>query len=363
MIEIRNLVKIYRVNPIVNDLSVTINDGDIISIIGPSGCGKSTFIKCINMLERPTSGQIFIDGEEITAAGYDLLKVSRKVGMVFQSFNLFENMTVIENVMNPQVDILKASRQQAYDKAVKLLKRVNLFQKAFSYPDQLSGGQKQRVAIARTLAMDPEIILFDEPVSALDPAMVGEVKAVIKDLTHTGKTMLIVTHDMDFARSIGNRLFYMDEGTIYEEGDPETVFSFPKKEKTRRFVNGLKVLEFKIDDSDYDFYGAYASIDEYCRRNHIDYRKSFHIHSAFEELCQGILLEKLNDYRVCFSVIYSQKDDSVEINVLYGDEPCNILEENQSSLPLKIIKGISSSLRYEKTDEKGYANRILMEIR
>ena len=363
MIEIKNLVKIYRVNPIVNDLSVNINDGDIISIIGPSGCGKSTFIKCINMLERPTSGQIFIDGEEITAPGYDLLKVSRKVGMVFQSFNLFENMTVIENVMNPQIDILKVSRQEAYDKAVVLLKRVNLFQKAFSYPNQLSGGQKQRVAIARTLAMDPEIILFDEPVSALDPAMVGEVKAVIRDLTHTGKTMIIVTHDMDFARTIGNRLFYMDEGIIYEEGDPETVFSSPKKEKTRRFVNGLKVLDLKIDSSDYDFYGAYASIDEYCRKNQIDYKKSYRIQSLFEELCQGILLKKLDDYRVHFSVVYSQKDDSAEISVLYGDKADDILDEGHGSLPFKIISGMSSSLEYQEVDEEGFVNKILIEIK
>ena len=362
MIEIKNLVKIYRVNPIVNDLSVTINDGDIISVIGPSGCGKSTFIKCINMLERPTSGQIFIDGEEITAVGYDLLKVSRKVGMVFQNFNLSEHMTVIENVMVPQIEILKTGKQEAYDKAVALLKRVNLFQKAFSYPNQLSGGQKQRVAIARTLAMDPEIILFDEPVSALDPAMVGEVKAVIKDLTNTGKTMIIVTHDMDFARTIGNRLFYMDEGVIYEEGDPETIFSNPKKEKTRRFVNGLKVLEFRIDSSDYDFYGAYASIDEYCRKNQIDYKKSYHIHSVFEELCQGILLKKLDDYKVHFTIVYSNKDERVEITVLYGDEPFNIIDKKTDDLPLKIVRGISSSLKYEQTDENGYANKIFVEI-
>ena len=362
MIEIKDLVKIYRVNPIVNHLSVTINDGDIISVIGPSGCGKSTFIKCINMLERPTSGQIFIDGEEITAPGYDLLKISRKVGMVFQSFNLFEHMTVIENVMTPQIDILKRDKQQAYDKAAALLKRVNLFQKAFSYPDQLSGGQKQRVAIARTLAMDPEIILFDEPVSALDPTMVGEVKAVIRDLTHTGKTMIVVTHDMDFARTIGNRLFYMDEGTIYEEGDPEEVFANPKKEKTRQFVNGLKVLEFKISDQNYDFYGAYASIDEYCRKNQIDYKKTHHIQSVFEELCQGILLNKLEDYKVHFTIVYSQKEDKVEIKTLYGDKPCNVLEDSQYDLSLKIIRGFTSSINYEETTEEGFANKLSIEI-
>ena len=362
MIEIKNLVKIYHVNPIVNNLSVTINDGDIISIIGPSGCGKSTFIKCINMLERPTSGQIFLDGEEITAPGYDLLKVSRKIGMVFQSFNLFEHMTVIENVMTPQIEILKTNKQDAYDKAVELLKRVNLFQKAFSYPDELSGGQKQRVAIARTLAMDPDVILFDEPISALDPAMVSEVKAVIKDLTHTGKTMIIVTHDMEFARTIANRLFFIDEGIIYEQGDPQEIFTNPKKEKTKNFINGLKVLDFNIDTKDYDFYGAYASINEYCRKNQIDYKKTNHIHSIFEEICQGILLKKLDNYKVNFSIVYSQKEDTININVLYGDKPYNILNENEKDLSLKIIKGISSSLKYEIDDTKEYANKLLIEI-
>ena len=359
MIEIRNLTKIYRVNPIVNNLSVTINDGEIISVIGPSGCGKSTFIKCINMLERPTSGQIFLDGEEITAPGYDLTKVSRKIGMVFQSFNLFDHMTAIENIMIPQMEILKKSKQEAYDKAAELLKRVNLFQKAFSYPDQLSGGQKQRVAIARTLAMDPEIILFDEPISALDPTMVGEVKAVIRDLTHTGKTMIIVTHDMDFARTIGTRLFFMCDGGIYEEGIPEEVFTNPQKEKTRLFVNNLKVLEFEIDNKNYDFYGAYADIDEYCRKNQISYSKTSHIQSIFEEICQGILSDKLNYYNVDFKVVYSPKDDKAEISVLYGDKACNVLDED--SISLRIIKGMSSELAYEELDGD-YKNKLSLIV-
>ena len=360
MIEIKNLTKIYRVNPIVNNLSVTINDGEIISVIGPSGCGKSTLIKCINMLERPTSGQIFLDGEEITAPGYDLSKVSRKVGMVFQSFNLFDHMTAIENIMVPQIDILKRSKQEAYDKAVELLKRVNLFQKAFSYPDQLSGGQKQRIAIARTLAMDPEIILFDEPISALDPTMVGEVKAVIRDLTHTGKTMIVVTHDMDFARTIGNRLFFMCEGTIYEDGDPEAIFTNPKREKTRQFVNNLKVLEFDIDNKNYDFYGAYAGINEYCRKNQIPYAKANRIQSIFEEVCQGILLDRLDDYLVHFQVVYSQKEDDAQISVLYGDKPLNILEE-KDDLPLTIVKGMSSKIEYEQIDEK-LVNKLKIQV-
>ncbi len=360
MIEVKNLTKIYRVNPIVNDLSVTINDGEIISIIGPSGCGKSTFIKCLNMLEKPTKGQIFIDGEEITAPGYDLCKVSRKVGMVFQQFNLFNHMTAIENIMIPQVDILKLSRQEAYEKSMELLKKVHLSQKAFSYPDQLSGGQQQRIAIARTLAMDPEIILFDEPISALDPTMVDEVKAVIRDLTHSGKTMLIVTHDMEFARTIANRLFYMDEGGIYEQGDPEEIFTNPQKEKTRQFVNKLKVLQFEIDDRNYDFYGAYSTIRSYCLKNQIPFTKINHIESIFEEICQVILMEKLEDYKVNFRIIYSQKDGNVEIKILYGTKPINILDDNDS-LSLKIVRGFSSDLDYEQLNE-AYVNKLYIKV-
>ena len=359
MIEIKNLTKTYHVNPVINDLSVTINDGEIISIIGPSGCGKSTLIKSINMLSKPTSGQVFLDGEEITAPNYDLTKVGKKIGMVFQSFNLFDHMTAIENIMVPQIEILKVSKQEAYDKAIELLKRVNLSQKAFSYPDELSGGQKQRIAIARTLAMDPEIILFDEPTSALDPTMVGEVKAVIRDLTHSGKTMMIVTHDMEFAKSISNRVFFMSEGSIYEEGSPQEIFDNPKREKTKWFVNNLKVLELNIEEKDYDFYGAYTRISEYSRKNQIPYSTANRIQSIFEELCQSILLEKLDDYNVNFKSVYNEKEAKVEITVLYGKEVCDIL--NEDNIPLKIIKGISSSIEYEVIDGD-YKNKITIVI-
>ena len=217
MIEIKNLKKEYpNVTPL-KDVSVKINDGDVISIIGPSGTGKSTLIRCINLLETPTSGQIILDGEDITAKGTDVRRIRQKMGMVFQSLNLFGHLTVIENLMLAPMDLQGKSKQKAYDKAVELLKRVGLANKALSYPDELSGGQKQRVAIARTLAMDPEVVLLDEPTSALDPTMVFEVQAVIRDLSKSGKTMIIVTHEMNFAKAISNRVFYMDEGGIYEE--------------------------------------------------------------------------------------------------------------------------------------------------
>ena len=229
MIELVHLEKKYGNATPLADVNAVINDGDVISIIGPSGTGKSTLIRCIDMLERPTGGKIILDGEDICAPGYDVTKARRKMGMVFQSFNLFGHLNVIENIMQAQMDILSRSKNEAYETGMELLRRVGLANKETNYPDELSGGQKQRVAIARTLAMDPEVILFDEPTSALDPTMVGEVQSVIRDLTSTGKTMLIVTHEINFARAICSRVFYMDQGGIYEEGAPSRYSTTPKE--------------------------------------------------------------------------------------------------------------------------------------
>ena len=269
MIEIKNLKKEYDIVTPLKDVSVTINDGDVIAIIGPSGTGKSTLIRSINLLETPTSGQIFLDGEEITAKGYDIRKARQKMGMVFQSFNLFGHLTVIENLMIPPMDILGKDKQEAYDTGMELLRRVGLAEKTLSYPDELSGGQKQRVAIARTLAMDPEVILLDEPTSALDPTMVSEVQAVIRELAKSGKTMMIVTHEMNFARAIANRVFYMDEGGIYEDGTPDRIFDEPQGDKTRQFIMRLKVFEAVIDSRDYDFLGFGTELDKYMFQNDV----------------------------------------------------------------------------------------------
>ena len=218
MIRLEHVKKAFPgVVPLV-DVCAEIRDGDVISVIGPSGTGKSTLLRCINMLEIPTSGQIWLDDTEITAPGCDLSKVRQKMGMVFQSFHLFSHLSVVENLMLAPIDLLGLSRQAAYDRGLELLKMIGLGDKARNYPEELSGGQKQRVAIARTLAMEPEIILFDEPTSALDPTMVGEVQAVIRELSRSGKTMMIVTHEMEFARSICNRVFYMMRAEFMRKG-------------------------------------------------------------------------------------------------------------------------------------------------
>ena len=243
MIKIEHLRKEYAGITPLKDINTVINDGDVISVIGPSGTGKSTLLRCINQLEKPTSGKIWVDDVEITDPKCDINKVRQKMGMVFQSFNLYGHKTVIENIMLAPMDLLGKSRQDAYDEGMRLLRTVGLAEKALNYPDELSGGQKQRIAIARTLSMDPDVILLDEPTSALDPTMVGEVETVIQDLSKTGKTMIIVTHELAFARAICNRAFFMDEGEIYEEGPPEQVFDNPQRKKTRRFVRRSKSLK------------------------------------------------------------------------------------------------------------------------
>ena len=240
MINIENLSKNFGNLKVLKNISTTINKGEIISIIGPSGSGKSTFLRCINKLEEPTEGHIYIDGMDLMDKKTDINKIRERVGMVFQHFNLFPNMTVLENLTLSPIMVKKESKEEAEKYASYLLEKVGLSDKASSYPTQLSGGQKQRIAIARALAMKPEVILFDEPTSALDPEMIKEVLDVMRDLAKEGMTMLIVTHEMGFARNVGNRILFMDNGEIIEDCSPKDFFENPTNERIKDFLN--KVL-------------------------------------------------------------------------------------------------------------------------
>jgi len=239
-IHVKDLKKQFGNNKVLNGISVDIYEGEVVCIIGPSGSGKSTFLRCLNRLEGATSGEIVVDDFHINDKKININKVRENIGMVFQHFNLFANMNVIDNLMLAPVDLKKATKEEAKETAERLLDTVGLSDKAESYPSQLSGGQKQRVAIARALAMSPDIMLFDEPTSALDPEMVGEVLAVMKDLAKKGMTMVVVTHEMGFAREVADRVLFMDEGVILEEGAPQEIFSNPKHPRTIDFLN--KVL-------------------------------------------------------------------------------------------------------------------------
>ena len=362
MIELIHLEKKYENATPLADVNAVIHDGDVISVIGPSGTGKSTLLRCINMLERPTGGKILLDGEEITAPGYDLTKARRRMGMVFQSFNLFGHLTVIENLMLAQVDILKRTKQEAYDTGVALLQRVGLAGREFRYPEQLSGGQKQRVAIARTLAMDPDVILLDEPTSALDPTMVSEVQSVIRDLAGSGKTMMIVTHEMNFARAICNRVFYMDQGNIYEDGPPEQIFDAPQKELTRRFIQKLKVLELHIDSREYDFPSAGGEIDRYCMQNDIPPRTKYRIRLAFEELVQQMLLGVLEKTPIHVTVEYAPHEESTLVTAAYGGERFDPAE-GEMELSYTVLKASAEDVRYNYEPEAEYPNTVQVRIR
>ena len=239
-IHIENLEKKFGHNEVLKGITTDIYEGEVVCVIGPSGSGKSTFLRCINKLEKSTAGKIVVDGTLINDKKIDINKVRENIGMVFQHFNLFANMNVLRNLMLAPVDLKKATKEEAKETALKLLETVGLSDKAESFPSQLSGGQKQRVAIARALAMSPDIMLFDEPTSALDPEMVGEVLAVMKQLAKEGMTMVVVTHEMGFAREVADRVMFMDEGVILEEGTPEEIFSNPKHPRTIDFLN--KVL-------------------------------------------------------------------------------------------------------------------------
>ncbi|MBE5942593.1 MAG: amino acid ABC transporter ATP-binding protein [Lachnospiraceae bacterium] len=240
LIEVKDLCKSYGENTVLENLSTNIYRGEVIAIVGPSGCGKSTFLRSLNLLERPESGEILFNGVDITDKKVNINKVREKIGMVFQQFNLFPNMTVKENIMLAPVKLKVMGKEQASKKADELLARVGLSDKADAYPGNLSGGQKQRIAIARTMAMNPEVILFDEPTSALDPEMVGEVLEIMKELAADGMTMVVVTHEMGFAKEVASRVIFIDEKRIMEDTNPQEFFENPKNQRLKDFLSKVK---------------------------------------------------------------------------------------------------------------------------
>jgi polar amino acid transport system ATP-binding protein len=362
MIRIEHLRKEYPTAVPLEDVNVEIHKGDVISVIGPSGTGKSTLIRCINLLDQPTSGKVFVDGEEITAKGSDVARIRRKMGMVFQHFNLFPHMTVIENIMAAPMDLLGKSKQEAYDKGMELLRKVGLADKALNYPDVMSGGQKQRVAIARTLAMEPEIILFDEPTSALDPTMIGEVQAVIRDLAKQGTTMIIVTHEMKFAREICNRVFYMDEGGVYEDGTPEQIFDNPQKERTRQFVRHLKVLEYPITSKNFDFIGFNTQIEEFGRKHRMSQRTIYNLQAYVEEMCVQIILSHLQDpFEMLVTIEYSEEKNDADVIIRFGGEAFDPLQTD-NEISLLLAKKAAEEIAYHYDPKQVLSNIVNAQI-
>jgi len=304
-------------------------------------------------LEEPTAGKITFDGEVITDPKCKMNKVRQKMGMVFQSFNLFNNLTIIENIMAAPVKLLGKSKKEAYDEGMQLLKRVGLSEKAKNLPGELSGGQKQRVAIARAIAMKPDLLLFDEPTSALDPTMVGEVLQVIRKLAREGMTMMIVTHEMKFARDVSNRVFYMDNGGICEDGTPDQIFNHPKNEKTRIFIKRLKQLSLEIADGNYDFIGFTYQIEHFGRDNMLSEKMIRNVDLAFEEIVTQNLVPYSDVYYNLFPIKilieYSDADESLVMNITYSGAKYNPLEKEEE-ISIRLVRKVTNDIKYSYKD-------------
>jgi len=358
MIRTVNLAKHFGSLVVLRDITTEIRKGEVISIIGPSGTGKSTFLRCLNLLETPTGGNIFIDDIPLLAKNTDVPKLRQRMGMVFQSFNLYNHLSVLENLCIGPVRLLHKSRQEAENRGRELLKLVGLAEKAGSYPDELSGGQKQRVAIARCMAMDPEILLFDEPTSALDPTMVSEVLAVIRRLSREGMTMVIVTHEMEFARNTSTRVFYMDEGIIYEEGPPSVIFDDPQKEKTRAFIHRIRSLEKRITSPDYDLYGLQAAMEAFCEKHMVSKKLS----GIVTHLTEEVLLLQTDFTDLSLELSYSEKDGNLSLVCASAGAPFNPLEADdpEHEIGIRLIRARCRSLEYRNEAGK---NILTMKLR
>lgn len=359
MIRVQHLSKKFGDVEVLKDINAEIAKGEVISIIGPSGTGKSTFLRCLNLLDQPSGGRIEIDGQDILAAGADVPALRRRMGMVFQSFNLFAHLSVLENLTLGPLRLLGRSKAEAESEGMELLKMVGLAEKAHSYPDELSGGQKQRVAIARCLSMRPEIILFDEPTSALDPTMVSEVLAVIRRLARQGMTMAIVTHEMDFARDVSTRVFYMDQGIIYEEGPPAQLFGAPRQERTRDFINKVRSLDFHVESAHFDLYALFGKIENFCEKHALPPQVAQTTQLLAEELL-GLHTARPGPLDIDFVMAYSEKWRSIELRVDSAGPEGNPLESDSDGLGLTIIANYAQDIAYTRLDGR---NRVSMRLK
>lgn len=348
MIEIKNLTKKFDDVLVLDNVSVTVNKGDVISIIGPSGCGKSTLMRCINLLENPTSGKINIEGESILSKEANIPELRQKMGMVFQNFNLYIHLMVIENIMLAPVKIRGLSREEAYAEGMKYLEMVGLAHKSHAFPEELSGGQKQRVAIARALAMKPDIILFDEPTSALDPTMVSEVLSVIHKLAENGLTMLIVTHEMKFAHDVSTRIFFMEDKGIYEQGTPEQIFDNPQKPKTKAFIYGSRIFSYDVVDKKFDLYEFNAKLETFLK----NYLFSNSQINKIQLLSEEALCQLLPDTEMSYSLDYSQKLGTVEIKITYSGDNIDPTTLDINELPMKLINSVAQKVEHLYENEQ-----------
>ena len=370
MIRVEHLTKRFGTLEVLKDVNAQIQKGEVISIIGPSGTGKSTFLRCLNMLDPPTSGKIFVNEQEITAPGAKVAQLRQKMGMVFQDFNLFAHLSILDNITLAPMKLLGKKRPEAEARARELLQMVGLGAKEAAFPSELSGGQKQRVAIARCLAMDPEIILFDEPTSALDPTMVSEVLGVIRRLAQEGMTMAIVTHEMQFAKNVSTRVFFMFGGVVYEEGTPEQIFDHPQKEETRAFINRVRSFHYPIADRHYDFYEMTSAVERFCTRHFLgDARKDAIVHVIEETLGLYFATPEAGlpqnagqsaPSGLDLSIDYSEKTGTVLVQFTADGHVRSVLhaQDSPDELGIMIIKGMAKG----EVEEKIIDDHVVLTI-
>jgi polar amino acid transport system ATP-binding protein len=358
MITIEHLSKSFGPLNVLKDINIEIREGEVISVIGPSGTGKSTLLRCINLLERPSGGSIRIDGVDLLDPKTNVPKIRQKMNMVFQSFNLFDHLSVMENLTIAPIKLLGKEKQEAERKATELLTLVGVAEKAGNFPDELSGGQKQRVAIARCLAMDPEIILFDEPTSSLDPTMVSEVLSVIRRLARGGMTMVIVTHEMDFARDVSHRVLYIDDGVIYEEGTPEQIFTNPQREKTKAFIHRIRSINHHITSPAYDIFTIQAEIEAFCEKQILPVKTRQNLLSIVEEMLK-IYKPHLSASPVDMTLAYSEKKSSVELVFESAGTAFNPLEKTLQADESEAtgIRSMTRNIDYQRLNDR---NRVTM---
>ena len=340
IIHIASLKKSYGTFDVLRDINIDVHKGEVISIIGPSGTGKSTFLRCLNLLETPTSGSILIDGQDILSQQADVPLLRRRMGMVFQSFNLFNGMSVLDNICLAPMQLLGKSREEAEKQAMELLQMVGLVERAGAMPDQLSGGQKQRVAIARALAMEPEILLFDEPTSALDPTMVSEVLGVMTRLARRGMTMIVVTHEMRFARQVSSRVLFFAEGIVYEDGTPDQLFEHPQRERTRQFIQQIHETVFNIESEHFDWFAMMSQMEQFCQQYNLSHQQ---ITSVLHVVDESLTILNSNGRSIkpgtSLTLSYTEKDDTLQL-IINSPEAINkdVFDADSDDLAITILR-------------------------
>ncbi len=365
MIEVQGLHKAFGALSVLENVSLHVNRGECISIIGPSGTGKSVFLRCLAGLETVDRGTVIVNGQNIADHRTNLDKVREKVGMVYQGFHLFSHLNVTDNIILAPRVVRRMPRPEAEEKAMVMLAMVGLRDKASAFPHQLSGGQKQRVAIARCLAMDPDVILFDEPTSALDPSMIGEVLAIMRTLAKTGLTMLVVTHEMRFARDVSSRVIFMDEKRIYEEGTPEELFDRPKKERTAHFIRDLKVHRITIVSKGYDLIATSVGIEHFLQKYNIGHQSIHRTQLLAEEVILEIFARcypEADQQPDIDMAISCTRDGQITVDLRYGGNPFDPFGEetdDESALGLLIIHKLAKAHQYAFENN---ANHLIVSL-